>query len=92
MPDANFFGSDEFGYEASDGTDTTANVVHIMVDPVNDPPVAAFVTYPATEGEAPLRVNFLAEYYSNDVDGPDLAWNEGQFAESRIYRQVLTLP
>jgi Big-like domain-containing protein/PKD domain-containing protein len=38
-PNANFFGSDQFMYRASDGTTTSGNAkVIITVNPVNDPP------------------------------------------------------
>jgi len=40
-PNANYFGSDSFGFVANDGTvDSTEATVNITIDPVNDSPVA----------------------------------------------------
>ena len=45
-PDANFFGSDSFVYEVTDGNGGTAQAtVNITVDSVNDAPVAADDTF-----------------------------------------------
>ncbi len=67
-PAPDFFGSDSFTYSVTNEAGSATAVVSLAVSPVNDPPIAGFVTYPATEGEVPLRVNFLAEHYSSDVD------------------------
>lgn len=36
--------------------------------------------------------DWLVYNYSNDVEGPDLSWVEGQHQPTAIYRQVVTLP
>jgi VCBS repeat-containing protein len=53
IPDADFFGTDTFTYEATDGVETTAETtVTITVDPVNDAPETFDHQYDAVEDTA----------------------------------------
>ncbi len=66
-PDADFAGTDTFTYQAFDGTDASAlATVSIVVNPVNDAPVAADDTA-ATNQVTPVTVAVLAN--DGDIDG-----------------------
>ena len=73
-PDADFFGTDSFTYEVTDGNGGTAEAtVNIMVDPVNDAPVANDDNFTVDEDDAltlPLDVLLIND---TDVDGDSLA-------------------
>jgi large repetitive protein len=64
-PDADWYGTDFFVYEACDGTFCTEAGVTITVVPVNDAPVAEDDFYVTLEGE-PITDNVLAN--DSDVD------------------------
>jgi hypothetical protein len=65
-PLANFNGTDTFGYTVSDGKGGNASAtVTIVVNPVNDPPVAVDDSA-TTDANGPVNINVLA----NDTD-PD---------------------
>ena len=69
-PDPNFHGSDTFTYTASDGnggTDTAT--VTVIVDPVNDPPVAQDDTE-TTDEDTPVTIGVLDN--DSDPDGDSL--------------------
>ncbi len=66
-PNADFNGSDQFTYRASDGSETSAAVtVGLTVNPVNDAPAAADDTL-ATEEDTPLEFS-AASLLANDSD------------------------
>ncbi len=66
-PNPNFFGSDFFTYEVSDGNGATATgVVTLTVTPINDDPVAGNDTYTLLEDES-LSLN-LPGVLGNDFD------------------------
>ena len=72
-PNANFFGSDSFVYEVSDGNGGTAQAtVNITVGSVNDGPVAADDTFVTTE-DASLTDSVLGN--DSDTDGDTLTVN-----------------
>ena len=64
-PGENFFGTDTFTYDVSDGTSTASAEVHINVIPVNDPPEASDDSAETDIGKA-----VTIEVLSNDID-PD---------------------
>lgn len=64
-PDADWYGTDFFVYEACDGTFCTQAGVTITVNPLNDAPVAEDDFYVTLEGE-PITDNVLAN--DGDVD------------------------
>ncbi len=67
-PVANFFGSDSFTYQASDGVRLSAPAtVNITVTPVNDPPVAQNDSYTGLPGAA-LSVSAAQGVLANDSD------------------------
>jgi VCBS repeat-containing protein len=70
-PNANYNGSDNFTYTASDGLGgNTVGTVNVAINPVNDPPVAN--TDPATTNEdTPVIVAVLAN--DTDADGNALS-------------------
>jgi uncharacterized protein YqcC (DUF446 family) len=69
-PDADYYGSDSFTFQANDGTsDSNLATVNISVSPVNDPPVAYDQTVETDEG---VPVEITLEAY--DVDGDPLTW------------------
>jgi subtilisin family serine protease len=71
VPDANWHGTDAFGYTISDGRGGSSGAtVTVEVVPVNDPPVAANDGASTTQG-APVTVAVLAN--DTDVDGGSLA-------------------
>jgi VCBS repeat-containing protein len=67
-PDADFFGTDSFTYEATDNTDTSNTVkVTIEVAGVQDAPVATADSYTLNE-DTTLTVNAAAGVLANDTD------------------------
>ena len=60
MPDADYVGSDSFGYTITDMTDaqrSASSAVELTVEPVNDPPVISNLSYfQTTEEDTPLDV------------------------------------
>ncbi|RMG89170.1 MAG: tandem-95 repeat protein, partial [Candidatus Dadabacteria bacterium] len=64
-PDPDFHGTDSFTYTASDGAGTATATVTIMVNSVNDPPVAVDDAA-TTDEDSPVAVDVL----TNDAD-PD---------------------
>jgi len=72
-PNDDFFGSDSFTFEASNGTATTTGIVNVTVVSQNDPPVAAADAVTATRGTALLIQ--ATELLTNDNAGPS---NEAQ--------------
>ena len=72
-PDANFFGSDSFVYEVSDGNGGTAQAtVNITVDSVNDDPDAADDSF-STDEDIALTGNVLDN--DSDAEGDALIVN-----------------
>lgn len=73
-PAANYWGADSFTYTISDGTLTDTATVNIVIDSVNDVPVASFT---ATRTRAKVYTFNASSTY--DVDGPisSFAWNFG---------------
>jgi subtilisin family serine protease len=69
-PTANFWGSDSFSYDVSDGTATATATVSVTVTAVNDPPVATDDSA-STAADTPVTVDVLAN--DADVDGDVLA-------------------
>jgi hypothetical protein len=70
-PAANYYGPDAFEFEVSDGiADPSSALVTIVVNPVNDAPVAADDTA-ATAEDNPVDINVLAN--DEDVDGDALS-------------------
>ncbi|MBN1910231.1 MAG: tandem-95 repeat protein [Pirellulales bacterium] len=67
-PDPNFFGTDSFTYQASDGTDET-NIakVTIVVHAVQDPPVGLADSYSTLESQK-LTVGTATGVLANDTD------------------------
>ncbi len=73
VPNADFFGEDQFTYSVSDGVDPAGPVtVHVTINPVNDPPQIVADAYVATSSR--LDVDASRGVLSNDVDidGPQL--------------------
>ncbi len=66
IPDADFFGTDDFSYQVSDGTDTSeqTGVVFLTIDPVNDAPSLA------VESQLQARQGFLLRH-AFTVHDPD---------------------
>jgi len=65
-PNPNWSGSDTFTYKANDGTaDSAAATVTILVNPVNDPPVANNDSYNATQN---IQLNGNVQDNDNDPD------------------------
>ena len=52
VPGANWSGSDSFGYQVTDGQDTSSATVSVTVTPVDDPPAAASRSATTTAGTA----------------------------------------
>ncbi len=70
-PDENFNGSDSFVYRATDSTGTSGDAtVAIVVQPVNDPPVAVADAFSAIE-ETDLVVSAADGVLDNDTDIED---------------------
>uniref|UniRef100_UPI002AA8D58A Ig-like domain-containing protein n=1 Tax=uncultured Methanobacterium sp. TaxID=176306 RepID=UPI002AA8D58A len=70
-PDANWFGSDSFMYTISDGYGGTATAtVNVMVNSVNDVPVAA-TDSTSTDVDVPVVISVLGN--DSDVDGDSLS-------------------
>ena len=70
-PDANFFGSDTFTYQAFDGSDySAAATVTVVVNSVNDPPVAVNDSASTNQG-TPVTINVVAN--DTDIDGSVVA-------------------
>ena len=68
QPDANFVGQDLFGYQATDGVDTTAeSFAQLNVQPVNDAPEAVDDSYFVTPG-VDLVVAAKSGVLANDSD------------------------
>ncbi|WP_321423649.1 Ig-like domain-containing protein [uncultured Methanobacterium sp.] len=69
-PDVNWFGSDSFSYSISDGHGGTSTaMVYLMVNPLNDVPVAA-ADSTSTDENVPVIINVLGN--DSDVDGDSL--------------------
>jgi large repetitive protein len=68
-PAPNFFGSDSFTYEATDGELSDAATVTMTISPVNDPPVPGTVNLQVTDGQS-VTFDVLAE--ATDIDGDAL--------------------
>ncbi len=68
-PNANWYGSDSFTYKVNDGTADSANsaTVTIIVNGVNDPPVAVNDSY-STAYNTTLTVNAASGVLANDTD------------------------
>ena len=72
-PNANFFGSDSFTYQANDGTaDSNVATVSIAVNPVNDAPVAADDSFSMNEDGSLTAVAPGVLGNDSDVDGDPL--------------------
>jgi len=69
-PDQDFFGSDGFVYEATDGSSTDQATVTITVNSVNDAPDAADDSYSVNE-DSTLNVNAQNGVLANDTDVED---------------------
>jgi VCBS repeat-containing protein len=68
VPDAGFFGTDQFFYQASDGTSESGTAtVTVTVTAVNDVPVASDDEYTATE-DTELSVDVADGVLANDSD------------------------
>jgi uncharacterized repeat protein (TIGR01451 family) len=65
-PAPNFFGSDSFTYEATDGELSDAATVTMTISPVNDAPVPGTVNVQVTSGES-VTFDVLAD--ASDIDG-----------------------
>jgi PKD repeat protein len=77
-PEANYAGSDQFTFVASDGTaQSNVATVSLTISPVNDPPTASVTVTPLT-GPAPLTITGDAST-SSDLEGPlaSYAWDFG---------------
>ena len=73
-PAANYYGADSFSYKAPDAAlDSNVATVSIVVNPVNDAPVAANDSY-STNEDTQLTVEIAASVLGNDsdVDGDSL--------------------
>ena len=69
-PEADYFGSDRFTYTVADGNGGTAEAeVEVVVEPVNDAPVAVADTAATAEDE-PVVIDVLAN--DTDVEGDAL--------------------
>jgi uncharacterized repeat protein (TIGR01451 family) len=68
-PAPNFFGSDSFTYEATDGELSDAATVTMTISPVNDAPVPGTVNVQVTDGES-VTFDVLAD--ASDIDGDAL--------------------
>jgi Ca2+-binding RTX toxin-like protein len=68
-PAPNFFGSDSFTYEATDGELFDAAAVTMTISPVNDAPVPGTVSVRVTDGES-ITFDVLAD--ASDIDGDAL--------------------
>ncbi len=67
-PNADFFGTDSFTYNATNGSETSAaTTVQIQVEPVNDRPSAQPESY-FVGVDTPLSVNTVDGILANDVD------------------------
>jgi Ca2+-binding RTX toxin-like protein len=69
MPAPNFFGSDSFTYEATDGELSDAATVTMTISPVNDAPAPGAVNLRVTRGES-VTFDVLAD--AIDIDGDAL--------------------
>ncbi|KIC12156.1 hypothetical protein RA19_02600 [Leisingera sp. ANG-M1] len=69
VPDADFFGSDSFTYEVSDGELTSAATITVTVQPVQDAPVAV-TDSAATAEDTAVVINVAAN--DSDPDGQAL--------------------
>jgi VCBS repeat-containing protein len=77
-PDANFYGSDSFVYEVSDGNGGTAQAtVNLTINPVNDAPIAADDAYTLTEDTTLTTTLGVDDLLMNDsdIDGDPLTVN-----------------
>jgi MYXO-CTERM domain-containing protein len=69
-PDPNWNGTDTFDFVTNDGsTDSTPATITIVVDPVNDPPVASD-TSGSTDEDLPVVIPLLG----SDVESSPLTW------------------
>ncbi|MFX0054309.1 MAG: Ig-like domain-containing protein, partial [Candidatus Hermodarchaeota archaeon] len=67
-PPANWYGTDSFTYRVYDGTEYSEVVtVTIIVNPVNDPPVAVD-DYVVTDEDTPVIIDFMGNDYDVDSD------------------------
>ncbi len=72
-PGINFFGSDSFDYIANDGIDDSQPaIVNIIVNPVNDPPIANPQTV-VTDEDTPVSITLTG----SDIEGDSLSFNLG---------------
>ena len=91
-PHANANGSDSFVYRVSDGTDSTLHTVTIVIDPVNDAPVARD-TAVTTQEDTPYRGQLPA---ATDADNDPVSYAlargpaHGQVTVERDGRYVYT--
>ena len=69
-PNKNFFGTDSFTYEVSDGTNKASAEVLISISPVNDPPEALDDSAVGGIGET-VEINVLAN--DNDPEGDKIS-------------------
>ncbi|WP_298442284.1 S8 family serine peptidase [uncultured Ferrimonas sp.] len=76
LPNADFFGTDSFEYEAADaeGNVIGSATVEVMVANVNDAPVATAPEAAAVSERSITTIELLA----TDVDGDDLTWTVTQ--------------
>lgn len=74
VPDANYFGTDSFTYQAVDAASAVSNTatVTLTVNPVNDLPVAVTDSY-STNQQQTLTVNAASGVLANDSDIDDSA-------------------
>ncbi|MDH5518160.1 MAG: Ig-like domain-containing protein [Gammaproteobacteria bacterium] len=80
QPNANFNGSDNFEYIADDGAlQSSVGVVDITVNPVNDAPSVADVSYQLNE-DSSITINLLA----TDVDGENVFFSVGSVSNGEL--------
>ena len=71
-PEEGFFGTDEFSYHATDGSDSDMAIVSVLVNEVIEDPVAVNESYQSTAGET-LVVEAPEGVLANDVEDPSNA-------------------
>lgn len=70
-PALNYNGNDQFTFRVNDGLNNSApGIVSIVINPVNDPPVARDTTL-----AAPFETTVSGKLPASDVDGPSLTYN-----------------